>query len=488
MRVGLISLVLAVTGFGAAGASAQVAAGSLSEPNVSIDQSQTPGSFSALSKRLMPAVVNITTQQLVAPQGLPEFPDGSPLEQFNEFFGRDPDGFSQQGSLGSGFVISSDGLIVTNNHVITGADEINAVFSDGRTLRAQLIGTDEATDIAVLKVEDDEAFAFVEWADSEQAEVGDWVMAIGNPFGFGGSVSVGIVSALSRDIQSGNYDDYIQTDAAINRGNSGGPLFNLRGEVLGVNTAIISPTGGSVGLGFSIPANLARQISRQIIDFGSARRGWFGVNVQPVDAVLAEAYGAPGQTGVIITNINDDGPAASADIEIGDFVLRFDDRNISDVRSLSRIVAETEIGKQVDVEIMRDGRAKTVSLVLGELPGSSPPIEEEAAALPDSALTKNALGIDFTELDEDGRRRYSVPSDVRGVLVRSVSARGPSFGKVQKGDVVVELGFDEVATPTEILIGLDKALRTPQEPVLLRIWRPGRGGGSTLFVPINLED
>ena len=488
MRIGLTSFFLAMLSFGLSGASAQTAAGSLSDPDVSIDLSLTPGSFSALSKRLMPAVVNITTQQLVAPQGLPEFPDGSPLEQFNEFFGRDPDGFSQQGSLGSGFVISSDGLIVTNYHVITGADEINAVFSDGRTLRAQLIGTDEATDIAVLKVEDNAPFDFVEWADSEQAEVGDWVMAIGNPFGFGGSVSVGIVSALSRDIQSGNYDDYIQTDAAINRGNSGGPLFNLRGEVLGVNTAIISPTGGSVGLGFSIPANLAKQISSQIIDFGSARRGWFGVNVQPVDATLAAAYGAPGETGVIITNVNADGPAASADIEIGDFVLRFDGRNISDVRSLSRIVAETEIGRQVDIDLMRDGRAMTISLVLGELPGSSPPIDDDTVPLPDSALTKNALGVDFTELDEDGRRRYSVPSDVRGVLVRAVSARGPSFGKIQKGDVVVELGFDEVATPTEVLIALDNALRTPDEPVLVRIWRPGRGGGATLFVPIDLDD
>ena len=232
---------------------------SLSDTGERVDQGTRPDSFSALSKRLMPAVVNITTSRVVA-SDLPQFEDG-PLRDFNEFFGRDPEGFSQEGALGSGFVISADGLIVTNNHVIEGADEINAVFSDGRTLRAELIGTDEATDVAVLKVEQADPFPFVEWADSESAQVGDWVMAIGNPFGFGGSVSVGIVSARNRDINSGNYDNYIQTDAAINSGNSGGPLFNLNGEVLGVNTAIITPTGGSVGLGFSIPSNLAQQIS-----------------------------------------------------------------------------------------------------------------------------------------------------------------------------------------------------------------------------------
>ncbi len=464
---------------------AATAQDSLSDTVQQLDQAARPDSFSTLSKRLMPAVVNITTQQLIAPQGLPEFPDGSPLERFNEFFGRDPEGFSQQGSLGSGFVISDDGLIVTNNHVITGADEINAVFSDGRTLRAELVGTDEATDIAVLKVTSPDPLPFVEWADSDSADVGDWVMAIGNPFGFGGSVSVGIVSARNRDIQSGNYDDYIQTDAAINRGNSGGPLFNLNGEVLGVNTAIISPTGGSVGLGFSIPSNLASQISGQIVEFGSARRGWFGVNVQPADPDLAEAFGAGGESGVIITNIDEDGPAASADVEIGDLVLNFDGKPVESVRALSRVVAETDIGKTVDVELIREGRRKTVSLTLGELPGSSPPPDEDEVPAPESSLTNNPIGVDFTELDEEGRRRYQVPSDVRGVLVRSVSPRGPSFGKLEKGDVLVELGFEEVVTPTEVLIGLDKAVQTPNRPVLVRVWRPS--GRRTLFVSIPLD-
>lgn len=445
------------------------------------DQKATPDSFSTLSKRLMPAVVNITTQQTIAPQGLPQFPDGDPLEQFNEFFGGGPEGFSQQGSLGSGFVISADGLIITNNHVITGADEINAIFSDGRTLRAELIGTDEATDIAVLKVEQGDPFAFVDFADSDSAEVGDWVMAIGNPFGFGGSVSVGIVSARNRDIQSGNYDDYIQTDAAINRGNSGGPLFNLNGEVLGVNTAIISPTGGSVGLGFSIPANLVKQISGQIIEFGTARRGWFGVNVQVVDYDIARAYGAETDDGVLITRIDPDGPAAKADFEIGDLVLTFDGKPVEGIRGLSQVVAETDIGKDVEVELIRDGRRKTVSLTLGELKSDAPE-EDTPTDTHESSLTDNPMGVDFTELNEGDRRRYGITNDIQGVLIRSVSPRGPSFGKLQKGDVVIEMAFDNVTSPTEALIAMDKAAKTPETPLLVRIYR----NGLTEFVPIDL--
>lgn len=453
---------------------------SLSEILDRVDQDTRPDSFSALSKRLMPAVVNITTSRVVA-SDLPQFQEG-PLQDFNEFFGRDPDGYSQEGALGSGFVISADGLIVTNNHVIEGADEINAIFSDGRTLRAELIGTDEATDVAVLKVEQDEPFPYVEWADSEAAQVGDWVMAIGNPFGFGGSVSVGIVSARNRDIQSGNYDNYIQTDAAINSGNSGGPLFNLNGEVLGVNTAIITPTGGSVGLGFSIPSNLAKQISEQLIEFGKARRGWFGVNIQNADRGLASAYGLEEGTGVILTRITDDGPASKADFEIGDLILEFDGRPVKDERALSRIVADTEIGKQVDVLLVRDGRARTVTFELGEL-NSGVDEEEEAAPETDSTLTDNPLGVDFVELTEDDRRRYRVPSDVSGVLVRVVSPRGPSFGKLEKGDVVIEMDFTAVETPEDALLAMDDAAERLERPMLIRVYRKGQ----TLFEAIDLE-
>ncbi|MEO9968769.1 MAG: trypsin-like peptidase domain-containing protein, partial [Hyphomonadaceae bacterium] len=357
------SAVLAVSAIGTA--SGQTALDLSDGPRVNAQQA--PDSFSGLAKRLMPAVVNISTSQTVATR-LPTFPEGSEIERFNPFFGRpDDEGFRRQGALGSGFVISSDGLIVTNNHVIEGADEIEAVFSDGRTLRAQLIGRDSDTDLAVLKVESDTPLPFVSFADSDGAEVGDWVMAIGNPFGFGGSVSAGIISALERDIQSGRYDNFIQTDAAINRGNSGGPLFTLSGEVLGVNTAIISPTGGSVGIGFSIPANLARQITDQIIEYGAPRRGWLGVNVQPVTDDIATAYGVTGSQGVLLTQLIDDGPAAAAGMQIGDLLLTIDGREIEGVRSLTRIVADTEIGKTVTISLIRDKVRTEARVKLGEL-------------------------------------------------------------------------------------------------------------------------
>lgn len=477
MRAWLYILISAVI---ATGAHAQV---SLSDQVDDTAVAPRPDSFTALSKRLMPAVVNITTSQTIAPEGLPEFPEGSPLERFNEFFGRDPEGFRREGSLGSGFVISADGLIVTNNHVIEGADEIDAVFQDGEILRAELVGTDAATDLAVLRVTKSEPFDFVDWADSDAAEVGDWVMAIGNPFGFGGSVSVGIVSARNRDIQSGNYDDYIQTDAAINRGNSGGPLFNLDGEVLGVNTAIISPTGGSIGLGFSIPANLAQRIAEQIVEYGRARRGWFGVNIQDADADLAAAYGDASAKGVIITQIDEDGPAASADFEIGDFILSFDGEAVEDVRSLSQVVASTEIGKTVNVELIRDGRARTVSFTLGELESDTDEAEEEATELPQDVLTQNPMGVALTELNEEARRRYSVPSDIEGVLIDSVAPSGPSFGRLQKGDVVLELGFEKVASVTDAMAELDAATRSGEPLLLVRVMREGQ----TMFFPIELD-
>ena len=451
---------------------------SLSNTGDRVDQQARPDNFTELSKRLMPAVVNITTSKVVA-RDLPEFDSDQPLY---DFFNADPEGFSREGALGSGFVISPDGLIITNNHVIEGADEINVVFSDTRVVRATLIGTDEATDVAVLKVEEPDPLPFVEFADSEDAQVGDWVMAIGNPFGFGGSVSVGIVSARNRDINSGNYDNYIQTDAAINSGNSGGPLFNLNGEVLGVNTAIITPTGGSVGLGFSIPSNLVKQISDQLIEFGKARRGWFGVNIQNADRSLAQAYGMENGGGVIITRITEDGPASKADFEVGDLILNFDERQVKDERALSRIVADTEIGKMVEVDLVRDGRQKTVEIELGELESDEDAAESDIPET-DSTLTDNPMGVDFTELTEAERRRYGIPSDINGVVVRSVSPRGPSFGKLRKGDVVMEMAFEAVETAEDALLAMDEAMAREGQPLLIRVYRQRQ----TSFQAIDLE-
>jgi len=442
-----------------------------------INSKETPGSFSVLSKRLMPAVVNISTQTTIAEAGLPSFPNDSPLERFNDFFGRSDDGFRRQGALGSGFVISSDGFIVTNNHVIENADEISVEFEDGESLFAELIGRDPNTDLAVLKVSSPEPLPYVRFADSDEAEVGDWVIAIGNPLGFGGSVSAGIISARNRDISMGSYDDFIQTDAAINRGNSGGPLFNLRGEVVGVNTAIVSPSGGSIGIGFSIPANLAKRVTSQLQEFGEPKRSWLGVNIQPVDKDLATSYGLNRAEGVIVTNIVEDGPAEAAGVEVGDLLLRFDGKAIDDTRTLTRRVAEAGIGKTVKVELIRERRRMTVDVELGELENDID--EKEEIEVPESALTNNGLGVQLGNIGDDDRRRFGISSDIEGALVKSVATSGPSFGKLRKGDVIVEMDFETIRAPAEAVQKMENA----SSPLLVRVHRSGRDA----FYSIELD-
>jgi len=458
---------------------------SLSTAVDGIDQKVQPQSFRDLSKRLMPAVVNISTSQTIAPDGMPTFPEGSPMERFNEFFGRDEDGFRREGSLGSGFVISADGIIITNNHVIENADEIDVNFSNG-VLKAELVGRDRDTDLAVLKVKSSTALPYVDLADSDKAEVGDWVIAIGNPFGFGGSVSAGIISARNRDLNAGRSDDFIQTDAAINRGNSGGPLFNLGGEVVGVNTAIISPTGGSVGIGFSVPANLVKRISDQLIKEGRVRRAWLGVNVQDADEALVRAYKATGKGGVIITRISDEGPAAKSDMEVGDLVLRFDGQTVTSVRELTRLISDTEIGRTVPIAIVRDGKGRTVNVTLGELEDEADTPAADATL--DAPASSNDLGAELTSLDDDIRRRYGIPKDVDGVVVTTVSARGRSFGKLQRGDVLVEVNFERVTTVTDTISKVEAAMTTPRQPLLLRVKRRGEAGWFDQFISVDLTN
>ncbi|MAB11656.1 Do family serine endopeptidase [Hyphomonas sp.] len=462
-----------------------VAQQSLSQTLDQIDPKERPASFRDLSKRLMPAVVNISTSKTVAPSGMPTFPEGSPMERFNDFFGRDEDGFRREGSLGSGFVISADGYVVTNNHVIEGADEIEVNFANGRVLEAELIGRDQDTDLAVLKVKSSTPLPFVSFADSDSAEVGDWVIAIGNPFGFGGSVSAGIISARNRDLNAGRSDDFIQTDAAINRGNSGGPLFNLGGEVVGVNTAIISPTGGSVGIGFSVPSNLVNKITSELIKSGRIRRSWMGVNVQDADENLVRAYKASAKGGVIVTRITDDGPADKAMLEVGDLILSFDNQPVASVRELTRVIADTPIGKDVPVRLVRDGRARTFTVTMGELEEQT---GDEAAQLPDLPASANDLGADLTGIDDDIRRRYGIPKDVDGVVVTSVSARGPAYGKLLRGDVIVEVNFERVTTVSETLDKVKAARATPAEPLLIRVKRRGEAGWFDQFLSVDLND
>nr|WP_321359689.1 Do family serine endopeptidase [uncultured Hyphomonas sp.] len=458
---------------------------SLSRSVEGLDQRDRPASFRDLSKRLMPAVVNISTSKTVAPEGMPTFPEGSPMERFNDFFGRDEDGFRREGSLGSGFVISADGYVVTNNHVIDGADEIEVNFANGQVLDAELVGRDQDTDLAVLKVNSDKPLPFVSFADSDAAEVGDWVIAIGNPFGFGGSVSAGIISARNRDLNSGRSDDFIQTDAAINRGNSGGPLFNLGGEVVGVNTAIISPTGGSVGIGFSVPSNLVNRITGELIKSGRIRRSWLGVNVQDADEALVRAYRASGKGGVIVTRITDDGPADKAKLEVGDLILSFDGQPVASVRELTRVIADTPIDKNVPVRLVRDGRARTFTVTMGELQEETP---ENTTQLPDLPASANDLGADLSSLDDDVRRRYGIPKDVEGVVVTSVSARGPAYGKLVRGDVIIEINFERVATVTDTLEKVKAARANPAEPLLIRVKRRGEAGWFDQFLSVDLND
>ena len=459
-------------------------AGSLSRPEAPADAKSAPQSFSALSKRLMPAVVNISTSQVVASR-LPTFPEGSPAERFNEYFGRNDDGFQRRGSLGSGFLISADGYIITNNHVIDKADTIEVTFSDGRTMPATIVGRDRDTDIAVLKITSRSPLPFVDLADSDKAEVGDWVIAIGNPLGFGGSVSAGIISATGRDLNTGRSDNFIQTDAAINQGNSGGPLFNLAGQVVGVNTAIISQSGGSIGLGFSVPSNTVKRISQQLIRDGRVQRPWLGVNVQDADESLIRAYRATGKTGAIITRITDDSPAAKAKLQVGDLVLSIDGRSVAGVRDMTRQLSEKAIGRPVTLTIVRDGRQRDVAVTLGELPD-----EDEAVAAPpgETAGMSNDLGADLVALDDDIRRRFGIPRDMTGVAVTGVATRGRSYDRLRRGDVIVEINFNPVATVPDVLKRLETAMQTPNQPILIRVKRRGEAGGwFDQFVSIEIR-
>ena len=445
-----------------------------------------PDSFADLAERLSPAVVNISTSQVLGSerQAIPGVPEDSPL---NDFF---KDFMEQQGqrpqrvqSLGSGFVIDPAGVIITNNHVIDGADRIEVVFMDGTTLPATLTGRDPKTDIAVLKVESQTPLPHVELGDSSRARVGDWVIAIGNPFGLGGTVTAGIISALNRDIHAGNYDDFIQTDASINRGNSGGPLFDMQGRVVGVNSAIISPSGASVGIGFAVPTSTVRPIVEQILEHGETRRGWIVVRIQTVTPEIADSLGLAPARGALIAGLSDDGPAAAAGIEPGDIVLSFDGRNIAAMRDLPRIVAETGIGRTVDVEIYRGGRTIGVEVTVARLD------ESEAAAAAPPADTAPAparmvvLGLSLAELTATTREGFDIDPETRGVLVTDVDPLSGAAEKgVRPGDVIVQIAQRDVATPADVERIVAAEEKAGRNTVLLRL----SSGGDLRFVALRL--
>ncbi|MEM7508573.1 MAG: DegQ family serine endoprotease [Pseudomonadota bacterium] len=457
-----------------------------------------PDSFADLAERLSPSVVNISTSQTVErPQGgpnVPQVPEGSPFEDlFRDFFDQNgrPQGPREVQSLGSGFVVSAEGFVVTNNHVIADADEIQVNFPDGTSLVATLVGTDPKTDIALLKVEPTSPLPFVQFGDSDISRVGDWVLAIGNPFGLGGSVSAGIISARNRDIQAGPYDDFIQTDAAINRGNSGGPLFNMDGEVIGVNTAIISPSGGSIGIGFSVPANLAKNVVAQLQEFGETRRGWLGVRIQEVTDELGEALGLDKASGALVADVSPGGPAEAAGIEAGDVILKFDGRNVDQMRDLPRMVAETPVGKAVRVVIFRKGKTQTVKVDLGRLEGSvadggsvAPSQDGSGSGEADTALS--SLGLSLRPLSDSARREFSIGDDVSGVLISSVEPGGSAAEEgVAPGDVIVEVGQEPVSSPAEVSARVEDAKNAepPRKSVLFLI----QSGPDLRFVPLKIS-
>lgn len=452
-----------------------------------------PQSVAPLAEKLIDAVVNISTSQTVkGPQGvpLPNVPKGSPFEEFFEDFFNRKGGAPKQdrkvSSLGSGFVIDAkEGLIVTNNHVIEGADEIVINFHDGSKLKVEkVLGRDTKTDLALLKVTPKKPLVAVKFGSSEALKVGDWVMAIGNPFGLGGSVSVGIISAKQRDINSGPYDDYLQTDAAINKGNSGGPLFSMDGEVIGVNTAIISPSGGSIGIGFAVPSDTAISVVEQLRQFGETRRGWLGVKIQTVTDDIAETLGVTENTGALISGITPEGPAAKAGIQAGDVVVKFDGKDVATMRGLPRIVSQTPIGKTVDIEILRKGQKLAMKVVVGRLQED----EDDKKKSDDTAKPgdgKTVLGMTLAPLTDELRKKNQIDAKVKGVLVTAVEPGSKAGQKgIKSGDVIVEAAQEAVSSVDEINKAIDKVRKSGRKAVLFRV---EDAKGDMRFVAVSID-
>src|SRR3989440_8303324 len=415
----------------AATAAAAILLPALTGPSLAV---RGPDTISDVSEQVIDAVVNISTSETVESRNspFPQLPGDPQLDElFRDFFNRRGQGDPQNrergprrvNSLGSGFVIDASGIVVTNNHVIAEADEVTVILNDGSRLKAEIIGKDQKTDIALLKVKPDKPLKAVKFGDSERLRLGEWVIAIGNRFSLGGSVTAGIVSARNRDINSGPYDNYIQTDAAINRGNSGGPLFNLDGEVIGVNTAIISPSGGSIGIGFAVPSATAIAVIDQLREFKEVRRGWLGVRIQQVTDDIAESLGIKPVRGALVAGIDDKGPAKPAGIEPGDVIVKFDGKDIKEMRDLPKIVGDTPIGKDVPVVIIRKGKEETKTVRLGRLEDTpqQASVKTDAPAEEKSVVQK-ALGLNLAGMTDELRKKYKIKDAVKGVVITAVEA------------------------------------------------------------------
>ncbi len=450
-----------------------------------------PDSFADLAEQISPSVVNITTSAVVAAptDNRPMVPEGSPFEEFFRDFmppgaDRGPREPRRSEALGSGFVISEDGYIVTNNHVIEGADEIEIEFFSGNRLKAELVGTDPKTDIALLKVTSDQPLPFVQFGNSDLIRVGDWVMAMGNPLGQGFSVSAGIVSARGREL-SGTYDDYIQTDAAINRGNSGGPLFNMDGQVIGVNTAILSPNGGSIGIGFSMASNVVTKVVDQLREFGETRRGWLGVRIQDVTPDVAEAMGLAAASGALITDVPD-GPAKDAGMQAGDVITTFDGKDIKSVRDLTRQVADSPVGSAVPVVVLRDGETTTLSVTLGRREeAEAAEVTPAAGEAPKEPTELQLLGLTLAPLTAETATQLGLPDTAKGLAVTAVDATSEAFGKgLREGDVITEAGQQPVERLQDLEDRVAEAREAGRKSLLLLV----RRAGDPRFVALSVEE
>jgi serine protease Do len=457
-----------------------------------------PASFANLADRLLPAVVNISTTQVVqgrhGAQEMPQFPPGSPFEDFfKDFFDQNQNGQQPKRrkatSLGSGFIIdyrnNGDAFVVTNNHVVEGADEVSVILQDDTRLKAEIVGRDSRSDLAVLKVHTDRKLPSVGFGDSSASRVGDWVVAIGNPFGLGGTVTAGIISARGRDINAGPYDDFIQTDASINRGNSGGPMFNMDGEVIGINTAIFSPSGGSVGIGFAIPSNAAQVVINQLIKHGQVSRGWLGVHIQVVTDSIAETLGLDKAEGALVASVIEDGPAAKAGIKPRDVILEFDGKRVNEMRKLPRIVAATPVEQAVKVKVWRDGALKTLSVMIGKLDDEAVVASASSGSQPKTAEHKlSALGMTVAVPNAEILKRFDLPESVDGLVVTDVDSNGPAYEEgIRAGDLVTEVSQERVKTPKDADRLVKAAKKAGKRSVLLLI----EGQSGFRFVAVQLK-
>ena len=430
--------------------------------------------FSELAEKSMPSVVNISATTVVETRSQPfpfQFPPGSPFEEFFKDFDQNRGPQKRRSTaLGSGFVIKDNGTVITNNHVIQNAEGIFVKFTDGKEYEAKLIGTDPVSDIAVLKIQSNKKFPAVKFADSDKAKVGDWVLAIGNPFGLGGTVTQGIISAINRDINMGRYDNFIQTDASINQGNSGGPLFNMDGEVLGINTAIFSNSGGSVGIGFAIPANFAKNVIDQLIKYGETKRGWLGVRIQTVTKEIADSLGLDETIGALVTDVNKNSPADRAGLEQGDVITEFNGQKVSTMRDLPRLVGEAEVGKPAKLKIWRKKRFITKTVVLGRLEDTAEFKQQKNTPTKSQEQTLSSLGIDIRNINDDDVKNRSKLRNKSGVIIKKIDPNGAmSLLAIRPGDAIVALQNTPIKNARDFEKKLKKQINSGNKSILLTI-------------------